>query len=269
MIRPTICVTLSGCSVEGMLADAARATAVGADLCEVRLDKLWVTEKKPDPVVINPVSTNGRRRRPVYTPPEYISKPLDSVDLSASLDVFKGGIDLPVVMTCRPERQGGYFPGTEEQRIAILRTAIESGVSWIDLEADIDAKARKELMSLAEGKTRVISSAHFGEEPDSSSEIIQDIEELEGTGEVLKVCYITSGRNSGLKLFEAAWMVKESESKISIMGLGPCGDWTRIHAPLLGQDVVYSTMETGSHLSSQGKINASDLLIAWEMLEYN
>ncbi len=269
MIRPTICVTLSGCSVEGMLADAARATAVGADLCEVRLDKLWVTEKKPDPVEINPVSTNGRRSRPAYVPPEYIPKSLDSVDLAASLAAFKGGIDLPVVMTCRPERQGGYFPGTEEQRIAVLRNAIESEVSWVDLEADIDADVRADLMSLAKGKTSVISSVHFSEEPDSSGEIIQDIEELEGTGEILKVCYATSGRNSALKLFEAAWMMKESESKISIMGLGPCGDWTRIHAPLLGQDIVYSTMETGSHLSSQGKINASDLLIAWEMLEYN
>ena len=33
-----------------MVKDAARATAVGADIVEVRLDKLWVIEqeKKPD-----------------------------------------------------------------------------------------------------------------------------------------------------------------------------------------------------------------------------
>ena len=48
MQRPTICVTLSGCSVDEILADAARATAVGADLCEVRLDMLWVVEKVPE-----------------------------------------------------------------------------------------------------------------------------------------------------------------------------------------------------------------------------
>jgi len=28
-----------------MLSDAARATAVGADICEIRLDKLWVIEE--------------------------------------------------------------------------------------------------------------------------------------------------------------------------------------------------------------------------------
>ena len=86
--------------------------------------------------------------------------------------------------------------------------------------------------------------------------------------DILKVCYNISGRKSGLKLFEAAWLLRESEQNIAIMGMGVGGDWTRIHGPLLNQELVYSTMETGSHLSSQGRINASDLLIAWEMLHY-
>lgn len=255
--------------MEEILADAARATAVGADLCEVRLDRLWVTEKPPEPVEFDPAEGDGRRRRPVYTAPEYISQPFESVDLASALDAFKGGIDLPVVLTCRPERQGGHFPGSEEQRIDVLRAAIESGVSWVDLETDIEAKTRKELMSIANGKTQVIASIHTGEEPSSASKIVSDIEDMASSGDILKVCYKTSGRNSGLKLFEAAWNLKDSELKTSIMGLGAGGDWTRIHAPLLHQDLVYSTMETGSHLSSLGRINASDLFIAWEMLQYD
>ena len=268
MQRPTICVTLSGCSVDEILADAARATAVGADLCEVRLDMLWVVEKVPEPVETNDSDSKGRYTKPAYVPPEYIPQAFDSIDLSAALEAFKGGIDLPVVLTCRPERQGGFFPGTEEERISVLRTAIDSGVSWVDLEADIDSKTRTELLQIAKGNTRVISSTHFSEEPDSASEIINDIEDMVDSGDILKVCYNTSGRNSGLKLFEAAWLLRESEHNIAIMGMGIGGDWTRIHGPLLNQELVYSTMETGSHLSSQGRINASDLLIAWEMLHY-
>jgi len=268
MRRPTICVTLSGCTVDEILADAARATAVGADICEVRLDKLWVIEKVPEPEVVTDSNEGDRRRRPAYVPPEYIPQAFDSIDLSSALDAFKGGIDLPVVLTCRPERQGGYFPGSEEERISVLRAAIDSGVSWVDLEADIDSKIRSELVEIAKGKTMVISSTHFSEEPSSASEILDDIEEMADTGDIIKVCYNTTGRNSALKLFEAAWMLKESDKKTAIMGLGVGGDWTRIHAPLLNQYLVYSTMETGSHLSSEGRINTSDLLIAWEMLNY-
>ncbi len=268
MRRPTICVTLSGCTVDEILADAARATAVGADICEVRLDKLWVIEKVPEPEVVTDSNEGDRRRRPAYVPPEYIPQAFDSIDLSSALDAFKGGIDLPVVLTCRPERQGGYFPGSEEERISVLRAAIDSGVSWVDLEADIDSKIRSELVEIAKGKTMVISSNHFSEEPSSASEILDDIEEMADSGDIIKVCYNTTGRNSALKLFEAAWMLKESDKKTAIMGLGVGGDWTRIHAPLLNQYLIYSTMETGSHLSSEGRINTSDLLIAWEMLNY-
>ena len=268
MRRPTICVTLSGCTVDEILADAARATAVGADICEVRLDKLWVIEKVPEPEVVTDSNEGDRRSRPAYVPPEYIPQAFDSIDLSSALDAFKGGIDLPVVLTCRPERQGGYFPGSEEERISVLRAAIDSGVSWVDLEADIDSKIRSELVEIAKGKTMVISSTHFSEEPSSASEILDDIEEMADSGDIIKVCYNTTGRNSALKLFEAAWMLKESDKKTAIMGLGVGGDWTRIHAPLLNQYLVYSTMETGSHLSSEGRINTSDLLIAWEMLNY-
>jgi len=268
MRRPTICVTLSGCTVDEILADAARATAVGADICEVRLDKLWVIEKVPEPEVVTDSNEGDRRRRPAYVPPEYIPQAFDSIDLSSALDAFKGGIDLPVLLTCRRERQGGYFPGSEEERISVLRAAIDSGVSWVDLEADIDSKIRSELVEIAKGKTMVISSTHFSEEPSSASEILDDIEEMADSGDIIKVCYNTTGRNSALKLFEAAWMLKESDKKTAIMGLGVGGDWTRIHAPLLNQYLVYSTMEIGSHLSSEGRINTSDLLIAWEMLNY-
>ena len=121
---------------------------------------------------------------------------------------------------------------------------------------------------ITKGKTKIISSTHFSEEPSSASEILDDIEDMADSGDIIKVCYNTTGRNSALKLFEAAWMLKESDKKTAIMGLGVGGDWTRIHAPLLNQYLVYSTMETGSHLSSEGRINASDLLIAWEMLNY-
>ena len=268
MQRPTICVTLSGCSVDEILADAARATAVGADLCEVRLDMLWVVEKVPEPEETNDSDSKDRQTKPAYIPPEYIPQAFDSIDLSGALEAFKGGIDLPVVLTCRPERQGGLFPGTEEERISVLRTAIDSGVSWVDLEVDIDSKIRTELLQIAKGNTKVISSTHFSEEPDSASEIINDIEDMAESGDILKVCYNINGRNSALRLFEAAWLLRDSEQKIAIMGMGVGGDWTRIHGPLLKQELVYSTMETGSHLSSQGRINASDLLIAWEMLHY-
>ena len=255
MPRPLICVTLRGCTVDEMLKDAAMATAAGADMVEVRLDKLWVVEQMPEP---DPKEEEAESdsRKPKYVEPDIIPQPLDSVDVQEALDSLKQGIDLPVVLTCRPERQQGHYPGEEEQRIEVLSAAIKSGVSWIDLEVDIESKARKSLMDDA------------SENPPSASEIIHDVEDSSDAGDIVKVCYRSSGRHDGLRLFEAAWGLRGSGAHYAIMGLGWGGDWTRIHAPLLEQALVYTTMDKGLHISRQGRINASDLQTAWQLLEY-
>ena len=130
MSRPLVCVTLSGHTVDDMLKDAAVATAAGADLVEVRLDMLWAREQERDPVS-NAKDDDSKGSK--YIPPEIVSQPLDSVDLESTLDSLKQGIDLPVVLTCRPERQGGHYPGDESQRIEVLSSAISSGGRWVDL----------------------------------------------------------------------------------------------------------------------------------------
>ncbi|MEC7425954.1 MAG: hypothetical protein VX788_03580 [Candidatus Thermoplasmatota archaeon] len=52
------------------------------------------------------------------------------------------------------------------------------------------------------------------------------------------------------------------------MGLGNAGDWTRIHAPVLGISMVYTTSESDPRETSSGQINTTELISAWEMLEY-
>jgi 3-dehydroquinate dehydratase len=52
------------------------------------------------------------------------------------------------------------------------------------------------------------------------------------------------------------------------MGLGPGGDWTRLHAPIMGQSLVYATMRTEYALKDEGRINVRDVRDAWQLLEY-
>ena len=140
-----------------MLADASLATVAGADMVEARLDMLYM-EETPVPSDSNNHDQNSRSR---YS--ETVLTPRDNPDINIdeALSLLEAGIELPVVLTCRPLRQGGYFPGTEEERCAILRKAIESGVSWVDLETDIEPNLRSDLIKLAGKKTSIIASAHF------------------------------------------------------------------------------------------------------------
>src|SRR4051812_40339953 len=49
----------------------------------------------------------------------------------------------PVIITCRRKGEKGLWRGTEEQRLMILRSAIVSGVEYVDLEEDTAQAIRR------------------------------------------------------------------------------------------------------------------------------
>jgi len=60
------------------------------------------------------------------------------LDLMASFDVDKlvAASPVPLVLTCRPERERGGFTGSEPDRLAVLRAAYDAGGAYIDVETD-------------------------------------------------------------------------------------------------------------------------------------
>ncbi|GIS50048.1 MAG: hypothetical protein Ct9H90mP24_3400 [Methanobacteriota archaeon] len=87
-------------------------------------------------------------------------------------------------------------------------------------------------------------------------------------GDIVKACYSTSDRKDALRIFESALELK---SRVQVLSHGTWsrGGLGRIHAPVLGQGLVFATTESGWHLAQQGRINASDLRMAWEVMEYS
>jgi 3-dehydroquinate dehydratase/shikimate dehydrogenase len=75
---------------------------------------------------------------------------MDEFDLPRLLDARP----CPVVVTCRAEREGGRWQGSEEARLDVLRHAIELGAEYVDVEADAIHAIR------ARGQSRLIASSH-------------------------------------------------------------------------------------------------------------
>ena len=258
MSLPLVCITLEGNSVEEVLKQAELATAEGADLIEVRFDKLYV-----EPVRVTAQNTDGVEETSI----ELVPRSVDSVNVSESISQLKRAIDKPVLFTCRARSEGGNFPDDESTRISIIQQAIDSGVSWVDLELSMDSKARKKLVAAAkETGATVVSSLHNIETTPFTDEIIEMIESNSDKGDIVKLCFQTSNYDNALSIFEAAWKLRDSGQNYSIMGTGIGGDWPRIHAPLLNQKIVYSTLKKGFPLADQGLINIQDLRISWDML---
>ncbi|MDP6844062.1 MAG: type I 3-dehydroquinate dehydratase [Candidatus Thalassarchaeaceae archaeon] len=264
MTDTEICVSLRGHSVGDMIRDASRATAAGADLVEVRFDNLYVNRIEIDPIV----TKNAKGEETVEKQPPIMEKrPIEDIEVEPSIQRLKDGIQIPVIFACRSTSEGGHFHGDEDARMSILNAAIASGVTWVDLEISIASKARKALVKACGEETSIIASSHLPA-ASSSDEIVEFVNANSDAGSIIKCCYLNVDHARSLHIFEAAHTLKEGDAKVALMGNGPGGDWTRIHAPLLEQALVYTTLDRDYSLVKQGLVNITDLRTAWGVLEY-
>ena len=264
MTEPQICVTLRGHSVGDMIRDASRATAAGADLVEVRFDNLYVNRIEVDPIITTDADGEEVSEK---QPPLMENRPIEEIEVESSIQNLKDGIQIPVIFTCRSTDEGGYFHGDEKSRISILSAAIESEVTWVDIEISMAKRSRNALVKACGDKTSVIASSHLPA-ASSSSEIVDYISANSDAGDIIKCCYTDVHHAQSLHIFEAAYNLSEGDVNVALMGNGPGGDWTRIHAPLLKQALVYTTLDRDYALVKRGHININDLRTAWSVLEY-
>ena len=264
MADPKVCVALDGTTVEEMTDEAARANLAGADMVEVRFDRLYLI--KPDPTI-----SDEEEGEKVATPPEneWDTSDVSTIDVDASIASLKEGLPLPVIFTVRPVSEGGFFPGIESERIEILSKAIKSNVSWIDLELSIDDADRKKLKAAAtKNGCKIIASKHdINGIPDAET-IANLVRDNQEAGDIVKFCGSAHNHADALQIIEAATELTGEGLNHSLMAVNGGGDWPRLHAPMLDQSLVFATMKNEFRISDKGLINIRDLRDAWTLLEY-
>lgn len=265
MAEPTICVALDSTNVDDMVDEAARASTAGADLVEVRFDRLYLT--KPDPVMVE--QEEGEPKSVMPPEAEWPISDASSIDAAATIQKLKDSISVPVIFTVRPPREGGFFPGTEEERIAILQLAIDSAVTWIDLESSIEETALENLMKAAKDQScKIIYSSHDINGTPNSEDIASFVRDNGEKADLVKFCATAHSHLDALQIVDAAIDLKGEGFEFSVMAVNSGGDWARIHAPILGVTMVYATLSMEHRISDKGLINVRDLRDAWTLLEY-
>ena len=145
MAEPKVCVSLEAITVEEMIDEATRANIAGADYVEVRFDKLYLN--KPEPITM--VNDDGEEYSKMPPIEEWGVKDFEEIDVEQAIANLKEGIPVPVVFTARAVREGGFFAGTEQERLQILEQGIKSEVSFVDLELSIEKKSRDKLVTVS------------------------------------------------------------------------------------------------------------------------
>lgn len=218
-----------------MIDSAIRSQAFGAELIEIRLDHLEVF--------------------------------LNSATLQ-KLVGFKDEIGLPLIFTLRPSWEGGNYDGSEEDRLAILSNLIELGIDYVDLEFKIEPGKLTELVEKAEeNRVKIIISVHDFQNPPSSDAILDYLDKCTDVGaDIAKVAFNCNEYSDTIEVLRSGVAAKDRNLKFTVMGMGSHGHITRLLAPLIGCEIVYTNVELEKQVVD-GQIDIKSLVELWEALK--
>ena len=156
---------------------------------------------------------------------------LDFIRRPVNLKRLMSGAGCPVVATCRRPEDRGLWRRTEEERVALLRSAIAYGVDYVDLEMEIASKIPRY------GNTqRIVSYHNFDETPSNLEEIHHQMTKLDP--DVIKIVTMA---NNPIDNMMALRLCRDSEIPTVAFCMGEMGMFSRILCGKFGAPFTYAT----------------------------
>ena len=155
------------------------------------------------------------------------------------------------IATCRPGKMD------EDHRLEILKTAIQSGADYVDIELGSDQAFSNEIIQSARyHDTTLIISYHNFELTPAMPELEQIIRDcLKAGADVVKIACQVNQAEDLRNLFK----LYSRDQRMVIIGMGKLGVISRIAAPMLGAEFTFAAPETGQE-TAPGQISKDKLL---------
>jgi 3-dehydroquinate dehydratase / shikimate dehydrogenase len=146
-------------------------------------------------------------------------------------------IDAEVILTCRPECEGGSFQGAEDERLRLLEEGIAAGAAFVDVEGFAAAR-------LPDRKsTRLIVSHHdFSGMPEDLDGILDGL--LSHRPDVAKLVTTAHGPEDVLRVLELLRR-RGKDVPLAAHTMGAAGMAGRILAARFGSRLVYGAARLG------------------------
>jgi 3-dehydroquinate dehydratase/shikimate dehydrogenase len=171
-----------------------------------------------------------RRRRDEVSGADLVELRLDTVADPSAAAALEGR-RLPVILTCRPEWEGGHFRGSEEERYRLLQDAQELGAEYVDVEWNAGFTG---IVQARGGRGVVLSMHDFqGLPPDLPARA----RAMRATGaEVIKVAVMAARLTDNLALRSLS---APSQDDLVVIAMGDAGVPSRVLASRFGSRWTY------------------------------
>jgi 3-dehydroquinate dehydratase/shikimate dehydrogenase len=191
-----------------------------------------------------------RQARDACREADIVELRLDSADCPDVAGALQGR-RTPVIVTCRPEWEGGMFRGSEDERRRILESAVRQGAEFVDIEAA--AGFAGDFVRARDGRGVVLSAHCFGRAPVDLGERYASLRSM--GAEVVKLAVEVDGLDEMLPLFDLGTAAFSEFGRHVLIAMGHPGVPSRVLAGRLGNRWTYA----GDGVAP-GQIPASRLL---------
>jgi 3-dehydroquinate dehydratase/shikimate dehydrogenase len=189
-----------------------------------------------------------RARRDAWPDGTFTELRLDAVDrpdVAGALEGRRG----PVLVTCRPRRQGGWFDGAEADRLALLQQAMALGAEAVDVEFDAGAP---DWCSPADRPRLVISHHDFEGMPTDGAALARAMAAT-GAG-TIKLAVTPSRLTDLLALREIG---RSFDGRAVVLGMGDVGIVSRVLFQRMHSRWTYASDDRGV---APGQLSARTML---------
>jgi len=199
--KTMICAPILEKELESVISSAKKAIELGADILEFRIDAL----KNPDAREVQ--------------------------------NVIKE-INYPLIATNRFKNEGGFFNGSEDDRIEILIKAAKYA-DIIDIELKTGSELRDEVIKAS--KLTIISYHDFEKTP-SFEELMNVVKLEKEIGDIAKFAVMPNNNKDTLTVLK---VLSEAPNTIGI-AMGDIGKYTRLIAPIFGSPLAFASFNKES-----------------------
>ncbi|MGR3293532.1 MAG: shikimate dehydrogenase, partial [Candidatus Scalindua sp.] len=164
----------------------------------------------------------------------------------------------PVIITNRPEREGGKFNGREQDRLHLLQKAIELGADYVDVEYD----SIKQITRRNNSKI-IISNHNFKETPRNLSKIYNDI--CQHKPDIVKVVTYANDIIDNIRIFE---LLQSASIPTISFCMGELGSISRILTGKFGGFLTFASLGKGKE-SAPGQLTVNELSKIYHFKDIN
>ena len=168
----------------------------------------------------------------------------------------------PVIVTARRREEGGFFAGSERERIALLREAARRGAEFVDVELSTDetlAAAVARDIRKGGGRTKLIISCHDFIKTSSYRTLQGTYNRCVSRGaDIVKIVTFARSLKDNLKILRLVDWAQGTGGSIIAHCMGEKGRVSRVMAPLFGSYLAFATFTEGQE-SAPGQLTAPEM----------